>query len=156
MLNKKYYDLLIFLAVVLNLTGFFAIVIAMDPSRISTALIVLLLGWLCITQAWRFVRKILGPINDKWGHIFNLIIRFDIIEIRKYIMLTICYFAILGSKMYIGTDLEMFAIFIAAITSLSTFILVIIFMIQQAKILIVLSKRATIWLYFRIKYANIF
>ncbi len=157
MLNKnKYYDVLIFLAAALNLAGLFAIVIAMDPSKTGNALIALLLGWLCITQVWKFASKIQAPTNNKWHHIFDLIIRFNNIEIRKYIMITICYFVILSSKYYVGTDLEMFTTFIAAMASLSTCILVFIFLIHQAKILIVLSKRVAIWLYFRIKYANIF
>lgn len=154
--KNKHHDLLIFLAVTLNLLGLFAITIAMDQPRAGNALIALLLGWLCITQAWKFYSKIQGSIHNKWHHIFDLIIRFNKIEIRKYIMITICYFATLWSKIYIGADLEMLAIFIAAITSLATCFLVVIFLIQQAKILIISSKRFALWLYFRIKYANIF
>lgn len=156
MLNKKYSDLLISIAIAFNLTGFFAITIAMDQSRKGNALISLLLGWLCINQIWRLVSKIQGPICNKWRRIFYLIIRFNKIEIRKYIMITICYFAILLSKSYIGTDLEMFTIFIAAMTCLATCLLVFIFLIQQVKILIVLSKRFALWLYSCIRYANIF
>lgn len=153
--QNKHHDLLIFLAVTLNLLGLFAITIAMDPSRTGNALIALLLAWVCINQIWRFVSQIQGSIHDKWRHIFNLIIKFNRIEIRKYIMITICYFAILLSKSYIGTDLEMFTIFIAAMAYLATCLLVLIFLIQQAKILIVLSKRFALWLYFQIKYANL-
>lgn len=155
MLNKnKSGDLLIFLAIVLNLLGFFAITIAMDPSRTGPALIVLLIGWCCITQVWRFVSKIQSPIHKKWRRISDIIIRFNKIEIRKYIIIIICYFATWLSKLYVGTDAEMFTTFLAALSYLAACLVVIFCMISQAKISIFLSKQLAVWLYRQIKYMN--